>query len=349
MPQKKTNEEFVAEVRNLVGDEYTFLEPYINAKTKIKVRHNICGKVYRVTPGNFIRVGNRCPYCSSVARKTNEQFLQEVQDLVGNEYTFLEPYVNSGTKIKVRHNACKQTYLVKPDKFLRGQRCPYCVRKKSNEQFLKEVYKLVDDEYTFLEPYQDVKTKIKVRHNVCSNIYRVRPDRFLGGNRCPYCAGKRQYTPEEFAFKVHKINPKVTLLEPYQNQNKKIRTHCNVCGNIWYTKPASLESGHGCPKCAYKAIAQKEAKTNKQFLADVKERVGDEYTFLEPYVNNYTRIKARHNPCGTIFLARPGTFLYGVRCPYCTSRSGGPVWKNILYTKKTGWIDKSTVQHKDNN
>lgn len=80
-------------------------------------------------------------------------------------------------------------------------------RKKTNEEFIAEVYDAVGDEYTFLESYITSSAKIKVRHNVCGNTYSVSPSNFLIYNsRCPYCAGKRQYTATEFAFKMHQIN-----------------------------------------------------------------------------------------------------------------------------------------------
>lgn len=40
MSYKKTNEEFIDEVKELVGDEYAFLEPYQTAQINLCVRHN---------------------------------------------------------------------------------------------------------------------------------------------------------------------------------------------------------------------------------------------------------------------------------------------------------------------
>ena len=40
MGKKKTHEKFVEEVFNLVGDEYEVLGRYVNAKTKILMRHS---------------------------------------------------------------------------------------------------------------------------------------------------------------------------------------------------------------------------------------------------------------------------------------------------------------------
>ena len=39
MPKRKTQEEFVSEVKELFGDEYIVLGQYINNRTKILVKH----------------------------------------------------------------------------------------------------------------------------------------------------------------------------------------------------------------------------------------------------------------------------------------------------------------------
>ena len=66
-------------------------------------------------------------------KKTNKEFLNEVKELVRNEYTFLEDYVNNKIKILCRHNKCGNEYLVSPNRFLSGRRCPYCSGKKVME------------------------------------------------------------------------------------------------------------------------------------------------------------------------------------------------------------------------
>lgn len=191
MTKRKTDKEFKKEVYDLVGNEYTFLEPYVNNSTKIKVEHNKCGNTYEVIPNAFLQ-GSRCPYCydnGRAKRKTDEQFNKEVYDLVGNEYTFLESYVNARTKIKVKHSKCGDIYKVKPHDFLSGKRCPYCKgnAKKTDAQFKQEVYDLVGSEYTVLGAYVNAYTKIRVKHNQCGHIYKVKPHHFLEGERCPYC------------------------------------------------------------------------------------------------------------------------------------------------------------------
>ncbi len=165
--KRKTNEQFKKEVYDLVGDEYAFLDPYQGTHIKLKVKHNTCGHIYGVIPSAFLR-GNRCPYCAGLAKKTNDQFKQEVYDLVGNEYEFLDTYVNARTKIRVKHNKCGHIYKVKPNAFLMGNRCPYCSinTKKADDRFKREVYDLVGNEYVFLDTY--VTTILKLRLNIIS-------------------------------------------------------------------------------------------------------------------------------------------------------------------------------------
>lgn len=59
-------------------------------------------------------------------RKTQEEFEKEVFELVGNEYIVLGKYINSYTKIRIKHTVCGTEYYVIPNHFLNGCRCPVC-------------------------------------------------------------------------------------------------------------------------------------------------------------------------------------------------------------------------------
>ena len=200
-------------------------------------------------------------------RKTDAEFKKEVYDLVGDEYTFLDSYVKSSIKIKVKHNKCNNGYMVTPNHFLRGKRCPYCsgLAKKTDAEFKQEVYNLVGNEYIFLDHYVNNHTKLMVKHNKCGNIYEVKPNDFLTGHRCPYCAG--------------------------------------------YIK-----------------------KNNISFKQEVYNLVGNEYTFLDTYINARTKLRVKHNRCNTIYKVTPNNFFTGYRCPYCNSPRGETIISKILDT-----------------
>src|SRR5690625_777500 len=123
--RRKTNGEFIREVRDLVGDEYEFLEDYSGYFTKIKVIHNKCGHVYEVLPSNFLFHGQRCPEEGCFRKRksesqamTHEDFTSRIKGLVGKEYTILGRYRNSVTPIKIRHNTCGHEYSVTPGNFV---------------------------------------------------------------------------------------------------------------------------------------------------------------------------------------------------------------------------------------
>lgn len=198
-----TNKEFLNRIEAIVGDEYTFLEPYKTRKTKIKVRHNSlecdCYE-YLVTPDKFLGTkntkGTRCPKCAVVnnARRkllSQKEFDNRVLEKVGTEYNFVESFKGVDTPIKVHHTKCNNTYKVRPANFLsKGTRCPYCYgnNHKTAKEFKQEFYDLEDSEnYELLTDYVNATHKVKVTHKVCNTTYEVAPYSFLQGHRCPRC------------------------------------------------------------------------------------------------------------------------------------------------------------------
>ena len=344
----KTNEQFKQEVFNLVGDEYTYIDFYRGTHAKLRVKHAKCGNIYEVKPNNFFN-GRRCPYCAKEARKkakrkTNEQFKQEVYSLVGDEYVFLDFYINNHTKMKIKHNKCGNIYKVSPNSFLRGSRCPYCAGliKKTNEQFQQEIYDLVGNEYVFLDVYVNTNTKLRVKHNECGHIYGVRPADFLRGTRCPYCNGNHKKTDAEFKDEVYSlVGNEYEFIDPYQGAFAKTRVKHNECGHIYKVTPANFIMGHRCSYCY-----GTPKKNNIQFLQEVYGLVGDDYTFLESYVDSYTKLRVKHNNCGNIYEVSPHAFLsLHNRCPYCNSSKGELIIAKILNTLNIKYESQKTFDN----
>jgi len=250
---KKTNKEFIKEVKALVGNEYTFLENYVNSETHLLCRHNVCKHEWKVKPRYFTSPSNntRCPKCAynirkTKKKKTNKEFIREVKALVGDEYTFLENYVDRKTKIKCIHNECGHTYKVDPDHFFRGCRCKKCCQRKSNEEFLKEVKDLIKDEYKFIDNYIDDNTLLNVLHIKCNNVYKVRPYNFLQGYRCPKCSKTRKFSNGEKS--ILKFIKKVYKGEIIENDKRilhgkeidiylpELKIGIEYCGLYWHSE-----------------------------------------------------------------------------------------------------------------
>jgi len=89
----------------------------------------------------YFKCSNRLNTSRNTKRKTTEQFVKEVFDLVGDEYEILGEYKNNKTKIKVRHDKCGNEWEVTPNDFIKGNRCPICKMSKGEEKIAKYLTK----------------------------------------------------------------------------------------------------------------------------------------------------------------------------------------------------------------
>lgn len=186
----KTTEEFKKEVYELEGNNYEVLGEYINAHTKIKMKHNKCGYEYYIEPNNFLDKNYRCPNCNPKKKKTHRDFIKEVYDLVGDEYTVLDRYKNTMDKLRIKHNICGYTWHISPNNFLQGTRCPYCYRSKGEE----EIAKILD--------INDIKYKEEYTFEDCTYIESLRFDFYLFDyNICIEYDGIQHFKPCGFGEK----------------------------------------------------------------------------------------------------------------------------------------------------
>lgn len=162
MSKKRTTDEFVKEVFNLVGSEYEVIGEYLSTNKKIAIVHTKCGHKYEVRPSAFLHQNSRCPKCSAIKggnkhRKTLEEFKVEVFELVSDEYKVIGEYKNTDAKIKMRHNTCETVYDVTPNNFLKGKRCPKCAIKTG---VLANNYK------SYLTEEQRERKRLSLKHSL---------------------------------------------------------------------------------------------------------------------------------------------------------------------------------------
>lgn len=134
--------------------------------------------------------------------------------------------------------------------------------------------------------------------------------------KCCYCSGK--IVTKHDLKNDPKIHKNVYILGEYKNAHTPIKCICLVCGNIFDMSPNSLKSGHACPKCSAKRVAQK----NKLSKYDIEYRVkknnpnilitkfGDDVECLCLIHKKYFNLKIK------TLLANDGG------CPYCNRSSG---------------------------
>jgi len=186
------------------------------------------------------------------------------------------------------------------------------MRKKTTEEFKKEVYALTGDEYSVLGEYIGSQDKILMRHNTCGYVYEIKSSDFLRGHRCQKCSTNALKTTEKFKKEVFDlVGDEYEVLGEYTGANDKILMRHNKCGYEWDVRASHILQGTGCPKCHVRT------KATEQFKQEVLELVGEEYIVLGEYVSAKTKILMKHKKCGYEYLVTPDSFLRGRKCSKC--------------------------------
>lgn len=185
---------------------------------------------------------------------------------------------------------------------------------KTIEEYKQEVKIAGNDEYEVLsDEYKGNKTHLKMLHKICGFEYMAKPNVFLSGSRCPFCAGKVRKNTEYFKKEVFDlVGDEYKIIGEYKNTHTKIKIQHN-CGNVFEMSAHNFLGGQRCPKCQHRSYK----KTTDEFKQEVYDLVGDEYIVDSEYINNKIKIKFIHSVCNNEYWATPTDFLSGYRCCYC--------------------------------
>jgi len=129
--RRKSHKQFEKEFYELAKNEYTLISEYTDSETKILIKHKTCGYDYMVKPGNFINNGRRCPICAKKScgayrKLSRETYINRMLEATGNEYTLIGEYINTTTKVRIKHNVCGREWEITPKNYFSGRRCPIC-------------------------------------------------------------------------------------------------------------------------------------------------------------------------------------------------------------------------------
>lgn len=265
MGRRKTQEEFNEEIFNLVGNDYAFMEPYINASTKIDVKHSVCNRIYKVKPNTFIN-GSRCPYCDKENRK-GKSYAKITPDIweewhknnTASSFEQVTEFKGLQSNITMKHRECGNIITLKAGSFKKKPSCRYCSHKegtmkqtKTHDKFCEEVKLYGEDNFEVIEEYKGNHTPIQLKHSVCGNIFKIAPNDFIKGHRCPKCSFKSmRLTQEEWDKRVEELGQgEYEFLEPYKDNMTKIRVEHKVCGTEYSVSPNNFTTGYRCPRCA---------------------------------------------------------------------------------------------------
>ena len=290
MARRKTQKEFENELKEKFGEEYILLSDYVNIKTKIKIKHLLCGCIFERKPGDLLK-STGCPDCKNermrkLKVKPFEVFKKEFYKILNkNEYTLLSDeneYKDSQTKIKVKHLICGYEYPVTPNRVLSGDRCPKCygTHKRTIEELKQEILEKIGPDYELLSTeYKNTMSHVIIRHK-CGYEYSVTPNRLLNGkDKCPKCSGNIKHkTTEYFKEEVRlQVGNEYTVLGEYKKTLIPVLVRHNVCDFEWLVTPNNfLSKKTRCPNCK---LSFKGEKAIQEWLEENDYEYEKQYTF----------------------------------------------------------------------
>lgn len=245
---------------------YKPLEPYTNALTKWKCRHNSCGTVVYPLLNQIQQGGGGCSSCGHITtglkRRNSLDTVTEV--LKSKQFTLIGKYVGAEKKLRVRCEICGNEIdaifsVISRDT---GRGCKPCAvneRRLRYRMDLQEVQsRLKSSNMKLVGEYKNSNTPVACKCLQCGVVRNIRISVLLKSSGCRPCAlakaGVRRRTSEFTALETMRTIGKVEPLEPYQNQNARWKSRCLTCGSIVYPRLGSItgRKGLGCEDCANK-------------------------------------------------------------------------------------------------
>lgn len=269
--------------------------------------------------------------------KKNNDFIAESEKIHGKKYLYnLVEYVNARTKVKI---VCKEhgEFEQLPHNHKRGNGCPKCGNKLSNEHVISQFISVHGNNYNYaLVNYVSDISPVKIicqKHGTFEQI----PSNHKQGQGCPKCAGKKLTLQEVIneckiihnnKYDYSKTNSVIT--------SKKIILICPMHGEFQQTLN-NHKNGQGCKKCY-----GNEKLTQSRAIENFKSFHGNKYDYSKvEYKNAHSKITIVCPEHGE-FKQTPNNHKNGNGCPACCESTGEVQIRTFLENKCVKYMS----QHK---
>lgn len=185
-------------------------------------------------------------------------------------------------------------------------------------------------DYTLLD-YKNNRTQVKLKCNLCSNIFLIRPDSHFvspsgGCLKCqPQRAGSREnkgITVEEFIAKANEIHNNkydYSFIE-FRILSDILNIKCEEHGFFKQTGSKHITDRHGCTECGRIKRANALRSNIDELIVRFKKIHKDKYNYdkFTYYKNNQTKINIFCNKHKKYFKQSVGKHLQSQDCPLCS-------------------------------
>lgn len=194
-------------------------------------------------------------------------------------------------------------------------------RRRSHEEFVAEL-KEKSPGIVLIGRYTGAKKKVRVQCRICGHEWNVDPYSITHGVGCPACgraaaASHRAMAPEDFAARIARENPTVSLRGTFHRGAERIEVECRKCGHVWSPRAYSLIGKHpkACPHCgAVKAGMASRGMTEQGYVAKLATN-NPGVELVGKYAGSKMKTEFRCKTCGKLWLAAPYSVLQGHGCP----------------------------------
>ncbi len=365
MPKKKTQEEFLADVKKIWGNRLDFSNAiYVNNHTNVEVKCNECGETFTPKPDNLLH-RHGCPVCGGNKKMTRESFIEKAKQIHGGKYDYSKViWVDRMTEVII---TCPihGDFIQVPKNHLQQKGCKECAKltmgseRMSLERFLEKSNLTHGNryDYSLIKGFRNNREKLPIicrEHGVFMQSAHAHIDSRQG---CPEC-GKlivgeahegRRLTTEEFVEKakgVHGNKYDYSLVD-YKDTKTPITIICKKHGQFEQIPNYHL-SGCGCQQCFEEKRGQSSLITFDEFVKRAKNVHGDAYVYSPAdYRKTKEKIKIFCKKCGKYFNQTPHNHLAGQGCPHCNISNGERMVELALTRMGLEFIPQYKIEYKD--
>ena len=254
--------------------------------------------------------------------KTQEQFEKELKEKFP-QIQVRGKYQGTNKRVSVHCNIDEYDWDALPSN-LYAYGCPVCNGGiVTTQSFKNELAKLYPD-IEVIGEWTGIKVPIECHCKKCDLTWAYNP-RSIKKHGCPRCSGSptRKWTQEEYIDSVNKMfDGNIVVLGEYKNMTTKILHKCIKHNFEYMIDPSHSLRKQGCKFCGYEITSEKRTKPLDVFLQQLKEKRGEEYTYVSGYVNSSTNATFRHHmPDGSYhdFVMTPNSMISSkYNCPCCS-------------------------------
>lgn len=202
------------------------------------------------------------------------------------------------------------------------------MKKKTHEEFTKEVFDIVGTEYAVMGNYVNTDTHILMKHNLCGHEWNVRPTLFLSNaSRCPACSAKNKTkTHDKYVAEIYElVGDEYSVMSSYISSRKHVSMKHNLCGYEWDVRPYSFLCGSRCPKCARNfeiVIGKNDLWTTHPHCAKLLKNLNDGFKYSH---GSRSKVDWICPECGIVINKKISAAIQnGLCCRFCSRYNSFP-------------------------